>query len=138
MKRFKNKYVITYKISEDNSKVIALAKVVDYDKRYLSYLSAWKSLTGRQIPNFMTEETKNGTFIGIATYKDNDINDTEKAKKIAKKKALRTAYYMYGNLLKEIANDFLRFSSDVYNLGSIAKNRGVKLDSEIIKEAVGV
>jgi hypothetical protein len=46
-------------------------------------------------------------FTGIAVYKEGDTFDVEKAKSIARKKAMRAAYSSYYNAAKEAYNDLL-------------------------------
>lgn len=74
-------------------------------------------------------------FTGIATRKENDKLDLETAKKIAKKKAIRSAYYYIANLNREAQENLQKKMNMFYDYEFAARKKGKQIDSNIVKTA---
>ena len=105
MTRIKNKYVFTYNVSEDGTKVCCMARPVQFDDKLIEARSIYWDLTGKPPQTFQSFDF---VFVGKAELKDGDINDVELAKKIARTKALRQANGVMASIIKEVEDTMFK------------------------------
>lgn len=112
--KLKMKFEIKY-IHNDNT-VVAIAKPTTFDKNLDMAAAQYIFLTGREPKTKLPCE-----FKGIARLKAGDSDDLEIGRKIARKKALRQAYSIYGNYALEIYRYLKRWTDEFLDLGLSAK-----------------
>ena len=116
MARFKNHFDVTYQVNKDNTAVTAIVKSRRPDVRLVALIDAENALDGKWNREFLRQ-----SFVGVARLKDGDTCDIEKAKAIARAKALRKANKMVANFAAEMidniiatANFYGQFSDGTY------------------------
>ena len=113
--RVKNTYNFSYNINEDKGTVVCIAKVEHFDRKFIEMLSDANLITDKRM--IYVGDFYDKVFTGKAVLKDGDVNDLEKAKKIARNKALRQANGVFASTVwycREIFYNKLMESEELY------------------------
>jgi exopolysaccharide biosynthesis protein len=117
---FKTKFTATYAVYDGAVKVTVTPTVEN--SRYMKALAVYYNINDERFPRFQKQRPQ--AFVGIARYKDGDVNNVENAKKIARKKALRQMYSFYYNVMKEMKANFeMRISELDYDLANLSDSK---------------
>ena len=92
------------------------------DAAFMKALAVYYNINNETFPRL--QKCRPAEFIGIARLKSGDIRDTELAKKVAERKALRQMYSAYYNILNEMKDNFERKTKELDNaLATLSDNR---------------
>lgn len=130
MARFKNHFDVTYQVNKDNTAVTAIVKFHNSgsDSRLRDLINAENSLNGQWRMNFFHQN-----FVGVARLKDGDTCDVEKAKAIARAKALRKANKMVANFAAEVVDSIIAAANDYGQIAAGTYMKAIQYQRDIDK-----
>lgn len=126
--KIKTLYSVKYIVNEDKTAVTAVATVERFDKVFYKYNYIISQLT-----DYKSYELDKVKFVGVARFKNGDINNIEEAKKIARWKALRQGNSFFKRLAFDWVDVLRTTETELFEKGCAAINKCNEYDRKIIK-----
>ena len=126
--KIKTLYSVKYTVNEDKTAVTAVATVERFDKVFYKYNYIISQLTG-----YKSYELDKVKFVGVARFKNGDINNIEEAKKIARWKALRQGNSFFKRLAFDWVDVLRTAETELSEKGFAAIHKCNEYDWKIIK-----